>query len=896
MTTTAARLAAVLSDRYRIERELGQGGMATVYLAEDLKHGRKVAIKVLHPELSAVIGGDRFLSEIKTTASLQHPHILGLIDSGEADGLLYYVMPFVAGESLRGRLTREKQLPMDDALRLTKEVASALDYAHRQGVVHRDIKPENILLQEGQALVADFGIALAVQQAGGSRMTQTGMSLGTPAYMSPEQAMGERELGARSDVYALGAMTYEMLAGEPPFTGPNSQAIVAKVLTEQPTPLRSRRPLVPAAVEAAVLTALQKLPADRFGSAKEFAEALAGGGSAGRRDGEYAATVPMPSARAVAPSRRRAVVGAIALTAIALAAAAAGWFARAEPPALAARYQVNLPGLQRNNLRYSGSSFALSRDGRRLAYVRTSRIGERSMWVMDQPEGEPRQVSGTDGIDAMFFSPDGSTVAYFAGGKLFRVPFAGGKPVLLADSMSLDLASGTWRDDGTLLVNGEAYDLRVVPENGGTTTVVAQPAMAGVEGLVYPTLLPDRNRIMVTVCSANCGRMTLATLDLSTRKLVELVPGAARSWFLPPNRLLYVMQDGSAMLADLDASTGTIRGTPRQVFGGVRLNLSIAAQMDVSADGRVILFAGGDNIGSQRQVRIVRVDRTGRGVPVDSTWEGVFNYASLSPDASRLAITVITDQRQDLWVKQLDRGPITRLTFEGAVNYRPFWLSGGKELLFLSDQSRRTLPFTVRADGSGKPVPFPVPDTAQVDEIEQAPGGQWIVYRRGTVNGARRLAMFRPGIDSIPTEISTGRFDEYAPTVSPDGRWLAYVSVESGREEVYVRPFPDITRARWQVSSSGGYSPVWSRDGRELFFAASSGHIGSLDIAPGPEFRASPPRTLFPMAAYLLGPYHQSFVAEPGGRTFLFAEPVDQSASEEYATVLLNWLDREPME
>ena len=221
--------------------------MATVYLAEDLKHARKVAIKVLHPELSAVIGGDRFLAEIKTTASLQHPHILGLIDSGEADGLLYYVMPFIEGETLRGRLTREKQLPIDDAVRLTKEVASALEFAHKRGIVHRDIKPENILLQDGQALVADFGIALAVQQAGGSRMTQTGMSLGTPAYMSPEQAMGERELGARSDVYALGAMTYEMLTGEPPFTGPNSQAIVAKVLTETPPPLRPKRPSVPAA-------------------------------------------------------------------------------------------------------------------------------------------------------------------------------------------------------------------------------------------------------------------------------------------------------------------------------------------------------------------------------------------------------------------------------------------------------------------------------------------------------------------------------------------------------------------------------------------------------------------------------------------------------------------------
>ena len=296
MITTLDRLSSALNDRYRIERELGQGGMATVYLAEDLKHGRKVAIKVLHPELSAVIGGDRFLAEIKVTANLQHPHILGLIDSGEADGLLYYVMPFVAGESLRNRLTREKQLPIDDAVRLSKEVASALDYAHRQGVVHRDIKPENILLQEGSALVADFGIALAVQQAGGSRMTQTGMSLGTPAYMSPEQAMGERDIGARSDVYALGAMTYEMLTGEPPFTGPNSQAIVAKVLTETPPPLRPKRPTVSSSVEHAVLTALQKLPADRFGTAKDFADALdgTGKGASYAHDGRHQRRPPCP--------------------------------------------------------------------------------------------------------------------------------------------------------------------------------------------------------------------------------------------------------------------------------------------------------------------------------------------------------------------------------------------------------------------------------------------------------------------------------------------------------------------------------------------------------------------------------------------------------------------------
>ena len=235
-------LADALSKHYRIERRLGAGGMATVYLAEDLRHRRQVAIKLLRPELAAIIGGERFLSEIRTTAKLQHPHILPLFDSGDAAGLLYYVMPYVEGESLRDRLEREKQLPIADTIRIASEVASALDYAHRHDIIHRDIKPENILLHDGQALVADFGIALAVSHAGGSsRLTETGMSLGTPSYMSPEQAMGEREITPRSDVYSLGAVTYEMLLGEPPFTGPTAQAVLARLLSEDARPPSSVR-------------------------------------------------------------------------------------------------------------------------------------------------------------------------------------------------------------------------------------------------------------------------------------------------------------------------------------------------------------------------------------------------------------------------------------------------------------------------------------------------------------------------------------------------------------------------------------------------------------------------------------------------------------------------------
>ena len=332
MSSDFSRLAAALAERYGIERELGAGGMATVYLAHDLKHDRDVAIKVLHPDLGVALGSERFLSEIRTTARLQHPHILPLLDSGEADGLLYYVMPVVTGETLRAYLERVQQLPIPEAVRLAREVASALDYAHRQNVVHRDIKPENILLHDGSALVADFGIALAVQSAGGQRMTQTGLSLGTPQYMSPEQAMGEKHIDARADVYALGAMTYEMLTGDAPFTGTTVQAIVAKVLSAEPERPSLVRKTIPPHVEAAVLTALAKLPADRFATAAEFGAALGNAGFENTTSGAQHAPQPSRAERRLLP-----IMSVIALAATGVAAR--DWL-RPPPSAPLLRYQM----------------------------------------------------------------------------------------------------------------------------------------------------------------------------------------------------------------------------------------------------------------------------------------------------------------------------------------------------------------------------------------------------------------------------------------------------------------------------------------------------------------------------------------------------------------------------
>ncbi len=445
MTESSARLTTALADRYRIDRELGQGGMATVYLAHDLKHDREVAIKVLRPELAAVLGPERFLAEIKITARLDHPHILTLIDSGASDGFLYYVLPFVRGESLRDRLNRERQLGLEEALSITKQVASALDYAHRHGVIHRDIKPENILLYEGEAMLADFGIALAVKEAGGNRITETGISLGTPQYMSPEQATGKRELDARSDIYSLAAVLYEMIAGEPPHTGPTVQAVIAKLLTERPTRLRVVRDTVPEGIDTAVAKALSKVPADRFGSADAFVRAL--GPAAG------AARSPHTIHLLFRPARL-AIGGAVVLLAV-----LATWLVlRGE------RRQPQSTHIKRTQVTFTGNASlpALSRDGGQVAYVVHACATGGCRYGIDVRDltggGARRMVDGAEWIGYLEWSSD-RRFLLFAGiyeskYGAFLVPVLGGAPRFLTSGF----ASFTPTGDSVLLTESDRSD------------------------------------------------------------------------------------------------------------------------------------------------------------------------------------------------------------------------------------------------------------------------------------------------------------------------------------------------------------------------------------------------------------------------------------------------------
>lgn len=468
------RLAAAVSARYRIEREIGAGGMATVYLAEDLKHERKVAIKVLRAELSAVIGAERFLREIKTIAGLQHPHILGLIDSGEFDGTAYYVMPYVEGESLRDHLQREKQLPIAEATRIAREVAGALDYAHRRGVIHRDIKPENILLHDGQALVADFGIALAVSSAGGTRMTETGMSLGTPHYMSPEQAMGEREITARSDVYALGCVLYEMLVGEPPFTGPTAQSVVAKVMTDEPRPPSQLRKTIPLALERVTLVALAKLPADRYASAAALSDALTASLI------EPAVTSqPGQSANASIPRRRAMWIAGGAVAGAAVVGLAVLFMKFAAPAVTSSQTQITFSG--------RATTPAFSPDGRFVAYIERrcdpspAQTACLSIMLTEVGGVTPVEiVSGARDLSPPRWSADGASIVFggqLAEGRagLFAVPRLGGTPRWIYERPSFYDTHGSADSVAVVVVRDSTALLSIVELSSGKRAGTAIP-------------------------------------------------------------------------------------------------------------------------------------------------------------------------------------------------------------------------------------------------------------------------------------------------------------------------------------------------------------------------------------------------------------------------------------
>jgi serine/threonine-protein kinase len=834
------RLKADLADRYTIERPIGHGGMATVYLARDLRHERHVAMKVLRPELAALLGAERFLNEIKVTAHLQHPHILPLHDSGEAAGLLYYVMPYVEGESLRGQLKREKQLAVSEALKLTEVVASALDYAHRHGVVHRDIKPENILVHDGQPMVADFGIALAVRAAGGSRLTETGLSLGTPQYMSPEQAMGDREVDARSDIYSLGAVLYEMLAGEPPHTGPTAQAVLAKIVTERARPVRQLRDTVPPHVEAALGKALERLPADRYSTASAFSDAATGKAPE--------ATWAEPGAR----SRLRALLPwAIAVAALFVAVWAVRQLGDA-PDVAVSRSEIALPDtapvalIGSAPLATQRPALAVSLDGSHIAFV-GEWDGETHLYVRRLDEYESRPLEETRGAYHPFFSPDGQWIGFFVGNELRKVPLLGGSAVTLATTPNPHGAA--WLSDERILVSSqEGRDLGVVDAAGGGIESIG---VSGARSYNWPEALPGGDAVLVSGTAP--GEMAVVVLATGEVRLLGL--GGWNPRYVAGGHLLYVTGEGLRAV-EFDAHALEVVGQPAPVPEAVA-GLGVA-HVAVSADGMLVYAPGGYTGAWEFTWWHPDGQTEWLGLPPEPY--GVF---ALSPGAERLAFALREETGWNLWISDLQRGSVERLTVDGAQY--PSWQPDGGAVAYTA-WPRGLVSVAFPGGRAAEPL-FENPNPVIIN-------GRWS-------NDGRRLAFEELHPDSSWNVwvaewsdrwqlhlVAGSRFGEMFGAISPDGNWVAYTSGETGGYQVYVQPFPP-TGERFPISTkAGSEEPVWSHDGTALYYR-NGREFWRVRLQAQPSFSAGQPESLF-MGDYIniLG---RSYDVAPDGSVLLVA-------------------------
>ncbi len=801
MSDALTRLKTALASRYTLERELGAGGMATVYLAHDLKHDRKVAIKVLKPELAAVLGAERFVQEIKTTAGLQHPHILALHDSGEAGGFLYYVMPYIEGETLRDKLNRETQLGIEEAVRITTEVADALDYAHRNNVIHRDIKPENILLHDGRPMVADFGIALAVSAAAGGRMTETGLSLGTPHYMSPEQATAEKDLTNRSDIYSLGAVLYEMLTGSPPHVGSSAQQIIMKIVTEEAVPVTKTRKAVPPNVAAAVAKALEKLPADRFASARDLAAALV--------DSAFRHT----NTRAAAPaSDRRWRTAALVLGAWALAATGAIML-RWDPRPAETPDPVVISVVGTLDPRPVGQSLAISPDGRTIVFTkRSGSVSQLFMRRLDAIDAVP--IAGTEGGHMPVFSPDGEWLAFIVGTGLKKVRLNGGTvSIILEPGPVAPNGGATWGPDGAVYFPYMAEALRSdtsrtslglarVPASGGDLEILTIPR--GAEEHTTPHFLPDGRRLLFSVLT---GTNALAVLDLATREWSIVSEEDIRfPHFVAPDQLIFARATGTLMAASFDPVLAQLTGEPT-ALGPIAESPTLVNQQFAASRVQSLVYAPD----SGSSLLMVHVD--GRQFTVTQDRRN-FWHPRFSPDGRRVAVAVTTATSNDLWIYDLAQGTTHELT-RGENALTPVWSSDGTRIAYAVPNKGVVWRY---ADGSGTPSAL-VESSGFTQVIDWSPDGRWLAYREWSDRfNIWRVDVETKQVERLFEEASAFRDDL---SFSPDGSLVAYTTDELGRrQQIVVRSLED-PRNIVRVSITSGHLPRWTADGSGLYFVES---------------------------------------------------------------------------
>jgi eukaryotic-like serine/threonine-protein kinase len=880
---------------YEILSALGAGGMGEVYRARDTKLDRFVAIKIL-PEAFATDTERiaRFQREAKTLASLNHPNIAHIHGLEESSGVRALAMELVEGEDLAQRIARGA-IPVAEALPIAKQMAEALEAAHEQGIIHRDLKPANIKVRpDGTVKVLDFGLAKAMESTDAASssvsqsptittpaMTQAGILLGTAAYMSPEQARG-KPADKRADIWAFGCVLYEMLTGQRAFDGQGVSETLARVIEREPDWAKLPATLSPA-LRTYIRRCLQKDPRQRVQAVGDVRLAL---------EGAFETAVPQTAAPAgVAQWRRVALVGVAAVVAL---VGTLMWFTprQTEPvPVRVSRLQLTPTGAAALAIGWNDRDLAITPDGSRVIYVgnQGTQIFVRALDALAPVAVFTGRVAG------LFVSPDGQWIGFYDGlGVLKKVAVAGGPAVTLATIDTAGSSGATWGPDDTIIVATNSVDtgLQQVSAAGGPLTVLTRPDHAqGEADHFWPEMLPGGRAVLFTITSLSLtggpDATQVAVLDLQTGMRKILVRGGSHAHYVSSGHLVYAAA-GTLLAVPFDLARLETRGTPVAVVPDVVTTIKGGVDAVVAGDG-TLAYVPGTIEGTPRT--LVWVDRQGRETPIPAP-PRPYLLPALSPDGTRVAVFA-NDQQRDLWLWDLRRTTLTRLTSTPGVDVVHVWTPDSRRLIFTSERAGVRNLFWQAADGAGA-----------VEQLTESPDTQ---YPTGVSPDGRRLIF----TDQFPTtandvmaiELDATRrvmplvqspFEERNGTVSPDGRWLAYEANDSGRFDIYVRPFPEVNSGRWLVSTAGGTRPIWTRSGQELVYVSPTGALMAVGVPRGQSWEATTP-TMVVREGYFtnLNWWGRSYDVSPDGQRFLMIKEggADGTATPTSIIVVQHWVE-----
>jgi eukaryotic-like serine/threonine-protein kinase len=926
---------------YEILSPLGAGGMGEVYRARDTKLNRHVALKVL-PEALAHDAERmaRFKREAQVLASLNHPNIAAIYGLEESDGLRALVMELVEGQTLAERIagtqpltpgpspqgrgertsgnippsaqgrepalketkgwpagpgegSRRAPIQIEDALPIAKQIAEALEYAHERGIIHRDLKPANVkVTPEGTVKVLDFGLAKALDVDPTSSnlsnsptlsptlsfaATQAGVILGTAAYMSPEQARG-KQVDRRADIWAFGCVIFEMLGGRKPFEGETVTDVLAAVVRAEPD-LESLPGSTPPRIRELARRCLTKDPKQRLQAIGEARIAIEETIS-----GSPLPSAPLPQGEGgpegwvrVSPVRRAlpwAIAGLLAVVAVWLAV---GYIARAPKPQPVIRFEVPPP--ENTEFTSLGSFLSVSPNGQSVAFITESAANApTSLWIRAFDNLTAEQIRGTDQAFLPFWSPDGSYVGFFANDNVEKVALSGGQPQTLCTGSVQ--RGGTWSQDGTILYSSQG-NLYSVPDAGGTPTLVVTPDKARREGAyLYPQFLPDGKHFIFSV-AAETGGISIAVGSLGSKEITRLGSAGSNAFYAPPGELLY-LSGSTLMTRPFDAKALSFTGQAVPVAENVGELGGSQGYFSVSPSG-VLAYQAGVSV---TQNRMTWFNRDGKELGTLGP-TGIYECPAISPDGDRIAVDVGPEGKADIWVYDLKRGTGSRLTFNPAYDFNPSWTPDGNQILFTSERNGPRDIYQKASNGLGATqLVYASKEAKSLDDV--TPDGHYAIFDTGGGNGSQVLGVLPLTGERKPFTFVQGDFSASNAQFSPNGHYLAYVTNETGRSEVYVQTFPQHT-GKWQISTAGGVNPAWSHDGKELYYLSPKNEMMAVGVSTNSAtLQAGTPKLLF--QAHIMPPsyWRSNYVVSPDGRRFLMLVPAGET-KQSSITVVVNW-------